>query len=240
MPAALTIAPGTFFTIRVNQPLSSDHNKVGDLFTASLAKPIIVNGIVVAERGQTVAGRVADVEKGGLLKGSTKLAIELTELTLMDGTQVPVHSQLISITGPGNGPRDVAVVGSTTAVGAVIGAAAARGTGAAIGAGAGAAAGLIGVLAAKGIPTIIRPEAVLTFRMDQPIVVATDRAPQAFRYAGPGDYEQPVTMYPAPRPRPYYGPGYYGAYPYYGYGYAYYPGVGVGIGFGYGHRGHWR
>ena len=141
MPAALTVAPGTFFTIRVNQPISSDHNKVGDLFTASLAKPIIVNGIVVAERGQTVAGRVVDVEKGGMFKGSTKLAIELTELTLMDGTQVPVHSQLISITGPGEGGRDVAVVGSTTAVGAVIGAAAGRGTGAASGAGAGGRAG---------------------------------------------------------------------------------------------------
>ena len=244
MPATLTIAPGTFFTIRVNQPLSSDHNRVGDLFTASLAKPIIVNGIVVAERGQTVAGRVADLEKGGMFKGSTKLAIELTELTLMDGTQLPVHSQLISIAGPGEAGRDVAVVGSTTAVGAIIGAAAGRGTGAAIGAGAGAAAGLIGVLAAKGIPTIIRPEAVLTFRMDQPIMVATDLAPQAFRYAGPGDYEQPVTtMYQAPRPRPYYGPGYYGPYPYYSYGYPYYPRVGVGIGFGYGyggHRGHGR
>lgn len=237
MPATLTIAPGTFFSIRVNQPLTSDHNKVGDLFTASLAKPIVVNGIVVAERGQTVAGRVVDVEKGGLLKGSTKLGVELTELTLMDGTQVPVHSQLISISGPGVGARNVAVVGSTTAVGAVVGAAAGRGTGAAIGAGAGAAAGLIGVLASKGIPTVIHPESVLTFRMDQPIAVSTERAPQAFRYAGPGDFEQPApTMYPAPRPRPYYGPGYYGPYPYYSYGYPFYPAIGVGIGF----RGRWR
>lgn len=216
---------------------------MGDLFTASLAKPIVVNGIVVAERGQTVAGRVADVDKGGLLKGSTKLAIELTELTLADGSQSPIHSQLISISGPGSGGRNAAVIGSTTGVGAVVGGAVGYGSGAAIGAGVGAAAGILGVLAAKGIPTVIRPEAVLTFRTEQPIVVATDRAPQSFRYAGPGDYDQPMSP-PSLRRRP---PPYYGAYgpypyygPYYGWGYPYY-GPGIGIGFGYGRfGGRWR
>jgi hypothetical protein len=115
-----------------------------------------------------------------------------------------------------------------------------RGEGAAIGAGAGAAAGILGALAAKGYPTIIRPEAVLTFRVDQPIVVATDHAPQAFRYAGPGDYNQPVSQPALMRrpPPPYYGAGYYPYYgPYYGYRYPYYgPGIGIGIGFG----GRWR
>jgi hypothetical protein len=239
LPATLTIAPGTFFTIRINQPLSSDHNKVGDLFTASLAKPIIVNGVVVADRGQTVAGRVAEVDKGGLLKGSTKLGIELTELTLIDGSQMPVHSQLISISGPGVGGRNAAVIAGTTVTGAAVGGIVGAGQGAAIGAGAGAAVGLLGALATRGYPTIIRPEAMLTFRMDQPIVVATDHAPQAFRYAGPGDYDQPrfATTRPGGPPPPYYGAGYVGGYPYYpyygygyGYGYPYYgPGIGIGV-----------
>ncbi len=242
VPATLTMAPGTFFTIRLNQPLSSDRNKVSDLFTATLEKPIIVNGVVVAERGETVAGRVSDVEKGGMLKGSTKLGIELTDITLADGTQVPVHSQLVSLSGPPNGARSASIIGGTTAVGAVAGAVADGGRGAAIGAGAGAAAGLVGAILTKGYPTVIPPEAMLTFRMDQPITVATDRAPQAFRYANPGDYEQPrmaqrpVVAGPRYYPRPYYYPGYYAPYAY-GYPY-YYPGVSIGIGV-WGH-GHWR
>jgi hypothetical protein len=248
LPATLTVPPGTFFTIRVNQTLSSDRNQVGDAFTASLVKPIVVNGVIVADRGQTIAGRVASIEKGGHFKGSSKLGIELTEMTLVDGSQIPVRSALVSHTGPGEAGRDAAVIGTTTVVGAAAGAAADFGRGAAIGAGAGAAAGIIGVLAAKGYPAVVTPESVMTFRVDEPIVVATDRAPQAFRYAGPADYNQPGDQpRMVRRPGPYYGagPGYYAGYPYYtNYGpyyYPYYPyyGPSIGIRFGYGGR-RWR
>ena len=80
------------------------------------------------------------------------------------------------------------------------------GEGAAIGAGAGAAAGIIGVLLTRGRPTYITPEQVLTFRVENPIVISTDRAPQAFRYVGPGDYQSAPSRPYAPRsPAPYYG-----------------------------------
>src|SRR5262245_29644628 len=123
LPDQLTIQPGTFFTIRVNQVLSSDRNQPGDAFTAQLVKPIVIDGVIVADRGQTIAGRVAEVDKGGRVKGTSRLGIELTELSLVDGQQVPVHSQLIDHTAPTSVGRDAAAVGTTTAVGAVIGAA---------------------------------------------------------------------------------------------------------------------
>jgi len=109
------------------------------------------------------------------------------------------------------------------------GAAADWGRGAAIGAAAGAAAGLIGVLVTRGVPTHIGPEDVLTFRVQDPITISTDRSPQSFHWAQPGDYgeggSQPQLARrppppngvagPIPAPGPYYygpGPGYY---PYY-------------------------
>src|ERR1017187_276172 len=52
LPAALTVKPGTFVTVRVDQELSSDHNQQGDVFNASLTQPIVVDGVVVAQRGQ--------------------------------------------------------------------------------------------------------------------------------------------------------------------------------------------
>jgi len=176
----------------------------------------------------------------------------LTSLTLADGQQFPIQSQLIGRSGPTTVGRDVGAVGATTATGAIIGGAVNGGVGAGIGAGAGAAAGLLGVLLTRGVPTVIYPESVLTFRMEGPITFSTTQAPQAFRLVQAGGYDQPNTGQgqpgpvppgaagpPAPYPSapyppaPYYGAGYYPypypypypyAYPYYGPGFAFYLG----------------
>ena len=245
VPAQLTVAPGTFLTVRVNQVLSSDRNQTGDVFSATLVKPIVVNGVVVADRGQVIQGRVSEAKKAGRVSGTSRLALELTDLTLVDGSQVPVKTELVNRNGATSEGRDAVGIGAATGVGAIIGAGAARpwdrGEGAAIGAGAGAAAGIIGVLLTRGHPTLVYPEQVLTFRMDNPIVVATDRAPQAFRYVTPYDYQQ-ASDQPRPQPTlrrtaPYYYGGVYGPWgPYYGYPYYYGPSIGIGFGGYYGGR----
>src|ERR1035437_7497444 len=218
LPSALTIKPGTFVTVRVEQELSSDRNQQGDVFNASLAQSIVVDGVVVAQRGQTVMGRVAEAMKAGRAQGTSRLALQLIGLTLADGTQANVQSQLVNRNGQTSVGRDVATVATTTALGAAIGAAADWGRGAAIGAGAGATAGIIGVLLTRGHPTVVEPETLLTFRIDSPVNVDLTRAPQAFRYVGLDEYDRPVQTTVARRPtapRPYYSPYpyYYGGYP---------------------------
>jgi hypothetical protein len=224
VPATLTIRPGTYITVHVDQWLSSDKNQQGDTFFASLAEPLIVDGVVVAQRGQTVRGRVTEAQKAGRVEGTSKLAVELTGLTLVDGSQVGLQSHMVTRNGSTSEGRDAGAVATTTALGAIIGAGADYGRGAAIGAGAGAAAGIVGVLLTRGRPTVIGPESVLTFQLGTPVTIATDRAPQAFRYAESRDYghesyaSEPGPRRPlAPRPvypayPPYYGPAYY---PYY-------------------------
>src|SRR5262249_32651121 len=141
LPAELTLRPGNYVTIRTNEPLSSDRNQPGDTFTGTLTQPVVVDGVVVAQRGQTVYGVVASAQraKGG---GSSSLGLQLTSLTLADGTQISIRSQLIGRQGTTTpaGAQAGAIVG-TSAVGAAIGAAADWGRGAAIGAGIGAAVG---------------------------------------------------------------------------------------------------
>ena len=249
LPAEVIIKPGTFVSVRVNQPLSSDHNQTGDLFTGTLMAPVVVDGIVVAQRGQTVMGRVAEAKKAGRVEGTSRLGLQLTGITLADGNQAKLQSSLFTRNGPTSVGNDVAAVGTTTAVGAAVGAAADWGRGAAIGAGAGAAAGLIGVLLTRGRPTVVYPESLLTFRLDTPVTVNTTHAPYAFRYVGPEDYNRGVesrVLQPRPGPRPYYTAPYpypyYAPYPYYGYGYPGYwgPGFGVGVVVGGGGWRRWR
>lgn len=240
-PSQLTITPGTYITVRVNQPLSSDHNQPGDAFTATLVRPVVVDGFVVAQTGQTLGGRVVEAEKAGRVQGVSKLAVQLTDITFVDGQNMPLHSQLISRGGPTSVGRDVAAVGGTTALGAAVGAAADWGRGAAIGAGAGAAVGLLGVLLTRGHATILHPEQVLTFRVETPITIATDRAPQAFRWVEPEDYQQGLQASRPARPRPPCGPygcpppSLYGGYPYF-YGPGFYPYGGPSFAFFYGPR----
>ena len=188
VPAHLTVKPGAFIMVRTTQGLSSDHNQQGDTFFATLAEPLIVDGVVVAQRGETVSGRVTEAQKAGRVEGTSKLGVELTGITLVDGQQVPIQSQMISHSGPTSVGRDVGAIGTTTALGAAIGAGADWGRGAAIGAGAGAAAGILGVLLTRGRPTVVYPESTLTFRINAPVEIATDRAPQAFHFASSRDY----------------------------------------------------
>ena len=244
-PAHLRVNAGTYITVRVNQWLSSDRNRAGEPFAAGLAQPVIVDGVVVAQRGQTVGGRISEAKKAGMVKGTSSLGLQLIDLTLADGQVIPIQSELISRDGRTSAGRDAGAVAATTGLGGIIGAGAGAGSGAAIGAGAGAAAGIIGVLLTRGEPTIVPPESVLTFRISSPIEISTERAPQAFRYADAYDYERAAPE-PARRPQaayaprapydPHYDDPYYYGRPYYRPGFSVYVGPRYGYGYGWGHR----
>jgi hypothetical protein len=245
VPPTLTLQAGTLVPVRISEWLSSDKNHVGDRFTATLEQPLIANGWVVAQRGQMVTGRVAVAEKAGRARGVSQLGVELNELTLVDGQLLPLKTQLLQSSGGTSNGRDVAAVATTTGVGAAIGAGVEGGEGAGIGAGIGAAAGIIGVLSTRGRATVIPPEALLTFRVEVPVNVSTERSQVAFRPVGQSGYrgdQGDQDAYSNPRERRYVdGPGYppapsYYPTPWYGYGYYpgyYYPSYYPGISFGY-------
>jgi hypothetical protein len=226
VPDTLTLSSGAILQVRTTVWLSSDRNKTGEQVIMTLAQPLVVNGLVVARRGQTVIGTVVNAEKAGRVKGVSKLGLSLAQLTLVDGQLLDVKTTLINATGGTSNGRDALAVAGTTGLGAGIGAAAAGGEGAAIGAGAGFVASIAGVLLTRGRPTIVPPESLLTFRLETPITVSTVHGQAAFRPVTSQDYA------PKPRPRrvvrPYYPyaypPPYAYGYPYpYPYPYRYYP-----------------
>lgn len=230
VPPVLTLPPGTLVTVRTTQPLSSDRNRPGDSFTTVLDQPVIVQGWVVARRGQVVMGRIVEAQKTGRGNSSSRLVIELDELSLVDGQPLPIHTELAEIASgsPSRSRNEGAAVGATTGAGAVIGAIAGGGTGAAIGAAVGAAVGVAGVLTTRGKATEIRPESQLTFRLENAVTISTAQSRHAFLPVKPDDYNnrRPTRnpeRYPAARNYPPPPPGYY-AYDYaYDYGYAYAP-----------------
>jgi hypothetical protein len=206
VPSSITIPAGTFVTVRVDQYISSDKNQAGDGFSATLARPVVASGVVIARRGETIGGQVAEAKKAGRVTGVSHLAVQLTSMTLVDGQQVPIVTALTNFKGPTSNGRDAGAMATTTIMGAAIGAAADLGPGAAIGAGAGLLAGAVGVLVTRGHPTVILPESVLTFRIAQPVTFSTDRAPQAFAYVNEVPPGQPMRPQQGPQYGRQYGP----------------------------------
>ena len=220
VPEELTLPVGTTITGELSQYLSSHQNRPGDSFSMTLTQPLVVNGWVVSRTGQTIYGQVTVANKGGTGKGPSELGIELTEVTLVDGQQLPITTQLAESTGGSNTGRNVATVATTTGLGAAIGAAIGEGTGAGIGAAAGAYAGLVGVLLSSGKPAVITPESIVTFRLAAPATFSTQGSERAFLPVSPGDYRntaQRARYSPPPPPRRYvraYPPPYAYSYPY--------------------------
>ncbi len=105
--------------------------------TRDTATAVVVNGYVVARRGQMLVGQVEAAEKAGRTVTS-QLGIELTDLTMADGQSRPILTELWKGSGGTSHGADAATIGGTTALGAAIGSIADWGRGAAIGAGAGA------------------------------------------------------------------------------------------------------
>jgi hypothetical protein len=175
-----------------------------------------------------VYGRVTEADK---VKGVHRLGIEITGISLADGSQAAVHTQLMSRQGPvmPYGRHDEGTITTATADGSAPA----------------AGATTVGVLATKGHDSVIYPGTLLTFQTENAVTIATGNSNGAFRYVGPDDYSRPSTMNTqvATRPAYAYGPGY--PYPYYGWGYPYPywgPAIGFGFGFGgfYGFRGGFR
>jgi hypothetical protein len=247
VPPELVLPAGTLVLVRLSDPLSSDRNNPGDSFTAVLDQPLVAQGWVVARRGQAVVGQVTAAQKAGRVQGVSQLALELTGVVTVDGSQLSVHTELVQASAGTSQGRDAAAIGTTTGIGAIIGAAAGGGEGAAIGAAAGAAAGIAGVLSTRGQPTVLYPETLLTFRLLDPATITTQQAQQAFRPVNQADYGSTSAVESSPRPLgptesyppPYYYPPYYPPYyysPYYYYPYYYYPGYGFYGFYGYGPR----
>jgi len=227
-PQTLTLPAGTIVRVRVDEWISSDRNSVGDSFSAVLDQPIVVGGWVVARRGQAQTGRVSTVKKGGHGGGASQLGVDIPELTLVDGQQLPLQTQLFQASAGTSHGQDAAIIGTTTGLGAVIGAIAGRGTGAAIGAGVGATAGIIGVMSTPGRPTVISPETILSFRLQAPVTISTEKSQFAFQPVTQTDYDSRSSqgrrrmVRPGPPPPPYYSGPYSYPYPYaYGYPYPY-------------------
>jgi hypothetical protein len=171
----VTIPAGTLISARLSETLESDKMHPGDSFLAVLDSPLVVDGLVIAEKGARVEGRVVEVEQAGRVKGRAALGIQLVRFETSDGQRVAIQTETFRKEAEATKREDAAKVGLGAGLGAAIGAIAGGGKGAAIGAAAGGAAGTGAVLATRGKPAVIPVETRIDFRLSNSVTITEKR-----------------------------------------------------------------
>ena len=75
----ITVPAGTRILIRTVDAIDSSKQKTGFRFTATLETDLQAEDKVVAPRGTTVYGRLAQASSAGRMSGSSELTLELTD-----------------------------------------------------------------------------------------------------------------------------------------------------------------
>ena len=166
----ITVPAGTRILIRMVDSIDSSKQKTGYRFTATLETNLQSDNVVVAPRGTTVYGRLADASSAGRMSGSSELTLELTDIVI-NGTAYPLLTSTYEIKGKGEGKKTTRKIIGGAGLGALIGGVAGGGTGAAIGAVAGGATGTAVAASKKGEQLQIPSESLLEFRLEQPVAL---------------------------------------------------------------------
>jgi hypothetical protein len=170
----VTVPAGTRILIRTVDSIDSSKQKAGYRFTATLETNLQAGGTVVAPRGTTVYGHLAQASSAGRMSGSSQLTLELTDIVIK-GNAYPVLTSTYEIKGKGEGSQTAKKVVGGTGLGALIGGIAGGGKGAGIGALAGAATGTAIAGSKKGEQLVIPSESLIEFRLQQPVSLPVAR-----------------------------------------------------------------
>jgi hypothetical protein len=168
----VTVPAGTRILIRMVDAVDSNKQKPGYRFTATLETNLQVEDTVVAPRGTTVYGRLANAKAAGRMAGAGELTLELTDIVI-HGTAYPLVTSTYEVRSEGKGKKTTRRIVGGTGLGALIGGIAGGGAGAAIGAVSGAAVGTGASAATEGKQVSIPSESLLEFRLAQPASIRT-------------------------------------------------------------------
>jgi hypothetical protein len=166
----ITVPAGTRMLIRTVDAIDSSKQKTGFRFAATLETNLQAEDKVIAPRGTTVYGRLAQASSAGRMSGSSELTLELTDIVI-NGTAYPLLTSTYEVKGKGEGGKTAKKVVGGAGLGALIGGIAGGGKGAGIGAAAGAATGTAVAASKKGQQLQIPSESLLEFRLEQPVAL---------------------------------------------------------------------
>jgi hypothetical protein len=154
--------------VRLGQTLDTKTNHSGERFSATLAAPIVADGVVVVPQGANFFGRIGESKQSGRFKGRAVMDLRLEAFEL-NGRRYEIATSHVDKVSGRHRKRNILFIGGGAGAGASIGAVAGGPAGALIGAGAGAGAGTIGAVFTGKKNVHIPVETVLHFRLRESV-----------------------------------------------------------------------
>ena len=164
----VVVPAGSVLRIRIDDGLDNEQAQVGSTFNGIVLRNVIAGGSIAIPRGTAATGTIVEVQG----RGRPVLALQITQL-MLDGLPYPVVTDAWSRPGMSRTPQAVNNAVGIGAMGALLGGMAGGG-GALLGAGLGGATEVGATMVGGGGGSVVIPaEAILTFRLLQPVSMVT-------------------------------------------------------------------
>lgn len=189
----IDVPTGTVIPLRMDTYLSSDTSRVGDRFTATVFRPVVIDRRVIIPSGSKVEGHITGAERAERGSKAGTVAVGFDRLLFPNGYSMPIDGTLTTlddaarrqiedvseedrVEGGSRTRRAIVFIGGGAGAGAVIGAVAGGAKGAAVGAGLGAVLGTIGVLVTKGEKAEVKPGTEFGLRVERSFNLGIEQA----------------------------------------------------------------
>ncbi|HEV2021984.1 MAG TPA: hypothetical protein VGQ94_05600 [Terriglobales bacterium] len=145
---SLSLPSGTAVHMKLETPISTQTNKVGDTFAGRVTEPVMLNGKTVIPAGAAIQGQIVKLTQPRRVKGKPTIELRPDSITMPNGEKYEFHATVVDtdastktsvndegqIKGKGRDGKDMRNIAIGTGAGLGVGAVAAGGKGAVIGA----------------------------------------------------------------------------------------------------------
>jgi hypothetical protein len=160
---------GTEIPVRLEQSIATNRSASGDLFQATVAESIMINGKTVVPQGAQVKGRIVYVNESGRLEGLGRMRLAL-ESVEVNGDEYDLHTTTFARRGSNPEKRNLAILGGAGS-GSLTGALAGGGKGALRYGPLDSGPGALATALMRKDASVLPAETVLTFELVEPLSV---------------------------------------------------------------------
>ncbi|MEW6323346.1 MAG: hypothetical protein AB1635_19930 [Acidobacteriota bacterium] len=170
----LVVPADSVLGLQIERTISSEMARVEDRVEARVTRDVRVGDRVAIPAGAIVHGAVTEVERGGKVKETARLAVRFHTVVLANGTRLAIRTDAVVREGQSPGQESAAKIGGAAVGGAILGAILGGGRGAAIGGAVGAAGGTAAQMAGGRNPAVLPAGSTVSVRIQSPVTVTVE------------------------------------------------------------------